>query len=376
MKTVTLSALALLIGLGSAFPVLSATPLADRLERPSRLSPFAARAPLTDVESIGSRLVMVGSSGHVLLRESDGAVRQAQVPADILLTAVHFADTQIGWAVGHDGVILRTTDGGETWSKQLDGRDISKVMLAWAEAEVARLEEASAAAPDDESVLVALDNAHFALDDAKAGSAPGPARPLLDVWFRDAREGWAVGAYGIIVHTRDGGQHWEFVSTLDNPERLHLNTVLGLSDGSLLVAGEGGRLYRSSDNGSHWLPAEQLTDASLYKLVPLMDGRLLALGFGGTLLSSQDQGASWKTIQLPVPVGLYGATQLRDGSVLLAGQGGVLMMSTDGQHFQPWQAPDKAALLGVAPVESGKLALIGSSGLQVLPLAEIKEQLQ
>ncbi|MCY1364288.1 hypothetical protein D9M69_510850 [compost metagenome] len=185
-----------------------------------------------------------------------------------------------------------------------------------------------------------------------------------------------MGAYGIIVHTRDGGQHWEFVSTLDNPERLHLNTVLGLSDGSLLVAGEGGRLYRSSDNGSHWLPAEQLTDASLYKLVPLMDGRLLALGFGGTLLSSQDQGASWKTIQLPVPVGLYGATQLRDGSVLLAGQGGVLMMSTDGQHFQPWQAPDKAALLGVAPVESGKLALIGSSGLQVLPLAEIKEQLQ
>ncbi|MCY1281623.1 Ycf48-like protein [compost metagenome] len=376
MKTVTLSALMLLIGLGGNLPLLSAAPLADRLERPSRLSPMAAQGPLTDIQSLGSRSVMVGSSGHVLLLDADGNIRQAQVPADLLLTAVHFVDSQNGWAVGHDGVILHSGDGSETWSKQLDGRDISKLMLAWAESEVARLERASAVTPDDESVLAALDNAHFALDDAKAGSAPGPSRPLLGLWFRDAREGWAVGAYGIIVHTRDGGQHWEYVSALDNPDRLHLNTVLGLADGSLLVAGEGGRLHRSNDNGLHWLPAEQLTDASLYKLLALADGKLIALGFGGTLLASQDTGGSWKSIPLPVRVGLYGGTQLADSSVLLAGQGGVLMISSDGQHFRTWQAPHQAPLLGVSAIDSKQLALIGSAGLQVLPLAEIKEQLQ
>ncbi|MGS0546826.1 hypothetical protein ACU8WE_30445 [Pseudomonas parakoreensis] len=26
--------------------------------------------------------------------------------------------------------------------------------------------------------------------------------------FRDAQQGWAVGAYGILVHTRDGGKSW------------------------------------------------------------------------------------------------------------------------------------------------------------------------
>ncbi|WVM93430.1 hypothetical protein ULG90_05695 [Halopseudomonas pachastrellae] len=32
-----------------------------------------------------------------------------------LLTAVYFVDDKRGWAVGHDSLILNTTDGGATW---------------------------------------------------------------------------------------------------------------------------------------------------------------------------------------------------------------------------------------------------------------------
>ncbi|MBO3273931.1 WD40/YVTN/BNR-like repeat-containing protein [Pseudomonas schmalbachii] len=367
MNTPLRCALGLLLGL--AAPVFAAPP-GDRLERPSREAADARQEPLTDVQRIGDRLVMVGANGHILLRHADGKVQQAQVPVDLLLTAVHFVDEHNGWAVGHDGVILHSGDGGQSWIKQLDGVAINALMLKWAEAEVARLEAASDA--DDE----ALDNALFALDDARAGAASGPSRPLLDVWFRNAREGWAVGAYGMIVHTADGGQSWEYLSSLDNPERLHLNAVLGLADGSLLVAGEGGRLYRSSDGGRTWQPAQQPTQASLYKLLQLADGRLLALGFGDTLLSSQDQGQNWQSVALPVRAGLYGGEQLADGSLLLAGQGGVLLASRDGRNFTPWQGKGRSALLGVAAIDAGQLALIGSAGLQVMPLAGIGEQRQ
>ena len=52
-----------------------------------------------------------------------------------------------------------------------------------------------------------------------AGSIPGsaepPARPfqpddarLCDVSFVDPQHGWAVGDYGVILHTDDGGRHW------------------------------------------------------------------------------------------------------------------------------------------------------------------------
>ncbi|MDF5910530.1 YCF48-related protein [Pseudomonas aeruginosa] len=365
-----------LLSVGLAALPLSAAPLVDRLERAARISPLASESPLTDGQLVGDYLVTVGGSGHVLLRSPSGEIQQAQVPVDVLLTSVHFPDANNGWAVGHDGVVLHSTDGGKTWSKQLDGSAISALMLKWAEAEMARLELASAAAPDDEALHTELENVIFAFDDAKAGIESGPARPLLDVWFRDAQQGWAVGAYGILVHTRDGGKSWEFVSTLENPERLHFNAVLGLRDGSLVVAGEGGRLYRSSDDGQHWTVITPMSPASLYKLQQLSDGRLLALGFGGTLLASQDQGLSWQVIPLPVRAGLYGAAQLADGSLLLTGQGGVVLYSTDGQQFKVWQAAAKAPWLGVAQVSAEQLALIGSAGLITMPLAELTEQLQ
>ena len=45
--------------------------------------------------------------------------RPAKVPVDATLTAVSFTDdARQGWAVGHLGVILHSTDGGETWSVQ------------------------------------------------------------------------------------------------------------------------------------------------------------------------------------------------------------------------------------------------------------------
>jgi len=321
-------------------------------------------------------MVMVGESGHILIRDAEGEISQSKVPVDLLLTALHFVDSQQGWAVGHDGVILHSADAGKTWTKQLDGSQISPRLLERAQAEVARLEEASSAALHDEDMTAALDNAYFALDDAKASGASGPSRPLLDVWFRNVNEGWAVGAYGMIVHTKDGGRNWDYVSALVNPDRLHLNTVLGLPDGTLLVAGEGGNLYRSEDDGAHWLPAQQLSQASLYKLMQLADGRLIAFGFGGTLLSSQDQGKTWKSIKTPASIGLYGGRQLADGSLVLSGQGGVLLYSRDAEHFRLWQGTEIGSFMGIEQINGGLLGLAGNSGLKIISLDTVKEQLQ
>jgi photosystem II stability/assembly factor-like uncharacterized protein len=180
----------------------------------------------------------------------------------------------------------------------------------------------------------------------------------------------------MLVHTTDGGRNWAFLPGLDNPERLHLNAVLGLADGSLLVAGEGGRLHRSDDGGQHWQASEPITPASLYKLLALRDGQVLALGFGGTLLSSRDQGASWQQLALPAKASLYGGEQFADGSLLLVGQGGLLLHSRDLVRFHTWPAAGKAPWLGAAALPGERLALVGSGGLRVLPLAELTEPAQ
>ncbi|MNJ12145.1 Ycf48-like protein precursor [compost metagenome] len=367
-------ALALLLLVAGA--TAQALPLNDRLERPAHLSPLAEREALTDIQPVGDSQVMVGTAGHILLRNASGQVQQARVPVDLLLTAVQFVDAKHGWAVGHDGVIVHSNDGGLSWRKQLDGHAISPLLLKAAEDDVARLEQALVAAPDDPALASALDNAMFALDDAQAASAAGPSRPLLGVWFRNAREGWVVGAYGMILKTDDGGVTWQPLNGLENPDRLHLNSVLGLTDGSLLVAGEGGRLYRSGDGGAHWSSVQSPTEASLYALAQLPNGEVLAAGFGGTLLVSNDQGERWMARRLPVNVSLYGIRPLADGGVVLAGQGGTLLFSPDGQRFEAWQAPGKAALLNTSLARTGELLLVGAAGLQVLPTIPFKVHAQ
>lgn len=72
------------------------------------------------------------------------------------LNAVWFASPEQGWAVGAEGVIISTNDGGRTWRPQVSG------------------------VGDD----------------------------LFDVKFFDAAEGWAVGSGGTMLHTRDGGRIW------------------------------------------------------------------------------------------------------------------------------------------------------------------------
>ncbi|MNX18210.1 Ycf48-like protein precursor [compost metagenome] len=364
-------AFALLLCLGAT--AVNAATLNDRLERPSQSTALGAQTLLSDVQPVGEQQVMVGAAGHILLRDASGQVRQAQVPVDLLLTAVQFVDGQNGWAVGHDGVVLHSQDGGRSWNKQLDGRAINPLLLKAAEDDLATAEQTAGATPDDDHLANALENARFALDDAQAASDSGPSRPLLGLWFRNAREGWVVGAYGIFLKTTDGGASWHAVNGLDNPDRLHLNSILGLADGSLLVAGEGGRLYRSVDSGEHWQPTQQPTDASLYAIAKLSSGQVLAAGFGGTLLVSDDQGVSWTPRDLPVKASLYGIKQLSSGAVVLAGQGGLLLYSTDGKAFEQWRAPSKAALLNVSETHTGQLLLVGAAGLQVLPMMPVKE---
>lgn len=161
----------------------------------------ASQSLLIDATHAGKRLVVVGDRGHILFSDDQGRTStRARVPTRQLLTAVFFLDDKRGWAVGHDALVLASSDGGATWSKQFE-------------------------------------------------DLPREA-PLLDVAFLDARHGFAVGAYGALLETTDGGQHWQDVAErLDNPDQLHLNGIAQVRDAGLFIVGEQGGMFRSADNG-------------------------------------------------------------------------------------------------------------------------------
>lgn len=369
------------LGLAAAgnMPVaLAATTPVDRLERPAPVQANANEQALNDILSRDQGFVAVGRDGLILnCCTGSGQPTQAATPSSVLLTAVHGQPGQPLWAVGHDGAILRGNSSGEHWQLQFDGRRLNQLLLASAQRQLTAAQQASDAQPEDEQAQQQLDNAQFALDDALASLDAGPARPLLDVWARNAERGWVSGAYGVLLSTEDGGSHWQLLDNLPNPERLHLNSVLEVAPNVLLVAGEGGLLYRSTDAGQHWQAAQQLSDGSLYQLIALKQpGDVLVVGFGGFVARSQDAGEHWQELSTPIKTSLFGGIQLNSGALLLVGHAGNLLYSDDLQRFKRWRDPQPSSWVAATQLADGNLQLAGRKGLQTLPLNQLVEHAQ
>ena len=113
----------------------------DPLQTPAMETSKAVKSLLLDVVYAGKRLVAVGERGHILLSDDEGySWSQADVPVMSTLTSIFFIDASVGWAVGHDAVVLKTQDGGQTWKKQFDGFQANTMLLAQAKQVKAQLE--------------------------------------------------------------------------------------------------------------------------------------------------------------------------------------------------------------------------------------------
>ena len=108
---------------GTLVAAQAGTGYRDPLDVPAQASPMAARGTLVAVtRTPGGRLVAVGRHGLVLTSIDGKAWQQAAVPVSTDLVAVCFPSALQGWAVGHGGTVLHSSDGGQSWHKQLDGR--------------------------------------------------------------------------------------------------------------------------------------------------------------------------------------------------------------------------------------------------------------
>jgi len=352
----------------------------DLLEQPAIQSEAATRTLLLDVTPRGDEsFAAVGTYGVIIISDDNGeSWVQAAVPASVALTGVYFPSPDSGWAVGHDGLILHTGDGGKTWQKQLDGYQLNEQILSVAKRIVAQFQAAledleSQEEPDEaalEDAQYQLEEAEFMLEGATDDTASGPVRPLLDVWFRNDQEGFVVGSYGMLLHTNDGGQNWELVSDrMDNPEAYHLNQITPAPDGNLYIAGEAGFVFRSTDGGMSWDSLEPGYEGSFYGILVIPgaggDYELLAYGLRGNLFSSTDKGETWNALNSGTTGTLMCGILLDDGTVFLAGQGGTILLRKPGQQsFSLAVNPDRRPITGLAQTDTGNILLVGLGGIR------------
>ena len=282
----------------------------------------ATRATMLASTRAGTRIVAVGDHGIVLVSDDGGkSHRQAKsVPLDAALTSVSFVDDKRGWAAGHWGAILRTEDGGETWTQQR--ADVKQ------------------------------------------------DRPLFAVHFFDATHGVAVGLWSLVIVTVDGGKSWHSVDMLapEGAKKADLN-LLGLfadDKGRLFAAGEKGMVLRSDDQGRNWTYMPTGYKGSFWTGVVTADGSILAAGLRGSLYRSTDDGRTWTRIDTRSKSSITNLARV-GGEIVGVGLDGLVLRSADnGATFRTEVRDDRASLTAVTVNAAGEPVLYSRQGIVAL----------
>lgn len=318
---------------------------------PARPAPRAATSLLLDLARAGSTLVAVGQRGDILLSADGSKWTQVPAPADTTLVRVRFVDATHGWAVGYDGTILVSGDGGKTWSLQ-------QFDAAW-------------------------------------------GKPWFDVLFFDTSSGLLAGANGTLKKTADGGKTWEPVESDAFADTPNLYNLTALGDGSLLISGERGFLARSTDKGAHWAQLKSPYTGSYFGALALGDKGVLIFGLRGNAFHAADitkaptlsakeleamhaaasnaeaaagsqnpvsEVAGWNHLKHEDTEPLFGGVAAADGRILLVGQNGRVMQADLAAGALTPLKVGTDVNMNAALLDGNNLITVGTSGIVRLSL--------
>lgn len=103
-------------------------------------------------------------------------------------------------------------------------------------------------------------------------------------------QAWAVGKYGLIVHTKDGGRNWEKQASGTTQV---LSAVSFADDRVGFAVGRGGTILATRDGGLSWRMQSCGINEHLLGVQALSETKAYVVGAFGTLLSTSDGGTTW-----------------------------------------------------------------------------------
>ncbi|CAM9941750.1 unnamed protein product [Chrysoparadoxa australica] len=292
------TAAGLLIAAGTAAGQTDNAESQPRQAQPAEMMPLADKGIINALARAGDQFVAAGERGHILLSDDGESWRQVPVPVRGMLTRVVFRDATHGWATGWDGAVLRTTDGGETWS------------------------------------LVNFE--------------PDWGKPYFDILPTGADSATLVGSNGLMRTTDDGGESWTLVDNDVFAAGFHLYDLEQLADGTLLIAGERGMLARSVD-GDTWDMLVPPYVGSYFGVLPVGEHGAVLYGLQGRVLYAEDVRAL-PALDDPMAYDPFAAESITDPAVL------------EEMGWRRLDNPSKESLFGGDIDDDGQLTLVGVDG--------------
>ena len=251
------------------------------------------------------------------------------------LNSVHFINASEGWVTGASGTLLKTTNGGSTWSAITNtGVDPSKGFnsvrfldqnVGWVGGlySVVRTLDGGASWTGLQYYGSILDyrNALFPVSSTVAwavGGGSAPSRQIrwrytcldgtireeywammiwghkfMSVYFVDPDNGWSVGWDGHIIRISSASGSSPVFTVQTSGTTQQLNEVQMLDNNSGWVVGNFGTILKTTDGGNTWIPKTSGTFVDLKGVCFITPNIGWIVGEGGLILATSDGGNTW-----------------------------------------------------------------------------------
>ncbi len=290
------------------------------------------------------------------------------------LFSVHFQG-RMGWAVGKYGLILKTKDGAKTWATQVSGTTKALTSVSFADARHG----------------FAIGAGGIILATADGGrlwnlQQSGVREQLLSVQAMSPKQAFVVGAFGTILSTSDGGVTWRnhrlswekliprIIKEVGYMEP-NLYAIYFITPELGWIVGEFGLVLHSRDGGQTWISQRYGDNLAQLLDVKFRDSRRgWAIGQDGVFAQTYDGGRHWLEVDIGTKQSLYGISLDGDRGVIV-GEGVIFKTNNGGSSWVRWEPfPVNLSLSGVALTNRGAVAVGEMGFIRVIELEQLDQK--
>ena len=280
------------------------------------------------------------------------------VPDGLILGAARAGKRMV--TVGDRGVILLSDDQAKTWRQALEVPTRATLTAVFA------VDEKNLWAVGHWGVILkSVDGGeHWSLNHSDLERD----QPIFTVWFADAQHGVAAGLFSLLMVTDDAGQTWTNVKLPVASDKvksdLNLFQLFSAKTGDVWLAAEQGMVYHSADRGHSWDVVATGNIGTFWSGLVLADGSLLVGGLEGKMFRSTDHGKSWTQIANELKSSVTDLVQLPTGEVLALALDGISGISKDSrEHFELRPVLDSRSFTAAVVNDKNQAVLFTEHGI-------------